>query len=77
MTTDEPEWDSQDSSAYHDGREAGEADARNGRPYDGHGRSGPGAEGYRDGYEGALTPVQARRRAFRASLRNGSSDACE
>jgi hypothetical protein len=70
----EREWDSQDSNAYQDGRDRGEADALAGRPYDNSGRSGPEAEGYRDGYEETLTPEQARRRAFRLSLRTGGGD---
>jgi len=66
----EHEWDSGDSNLYHDGREAGEADVRNGRPYDD--RAGtvpaPWAEGYADGWG-----ETERRRAFRASLRGGGS----
>jgi len=58
MTLDElePEWDSEDSTRYHDGLEQGEADRLGGLPYDDH-RTGckcawpTWAEGYREGYE--------------------------
>ena len=55
MTPDEaaePEWDDCMSAHYHDGYEAGEADARSGRPYDDRSGLMPATwvEGYRDGY---------------------------
>ena len=49
----EPEWDSGDSSRYHDGREQAEADRRDRGPFDD--RAGvevaAWTEGYRDGWE--------------------------
>ena len=75
MTIDEAGWDGPVSGNYRDGYEQGQADARNSRPYDDRVmfESPTWAEGYRGGYEDTLTPQQARRRAFRASLRNGAS----
>ena len=64
----EPEWDDADSGDYQDGREQGEADARDGRPpADCDGMSQARREGYLDGYK----DVKHRAR-FRASLRGGS-----
>jgi hypothetical protein len=66
MAADEPEWDDHDSGHYHDGRDQGEADARDGKPRDDRSAFMPAtwAEGYRDGYEDV-----EQRRAFRAGLR--------
>ncbi len=49
----EREWDSQDSTAYHDGYEQGEADACQGLPRNDRGGEMPlpWTDGYRDGYE--------------------------
>ena len=49
----EPEWDSEDSGHYHDGREQAEADLRDGAPYDDRAALGPRAwtEGYQDRWE--------------------------
>ena len=46
----EREWDSQDSTDYHDGYEQAEADLRDGKPYDDHAGSKPApwTEGYQD-----------------------------